>query len=86
MLQIVLIRPGTTDFDEQGRIQGTLDIPLNERGQIITDLCMRTATPGIFAAGDVRHASVRQLVASAGDGATAALTAVRYLQTGEWGS
>ena len=61
-------------------------VPLNERGQIITDLCMRTAVPGIFAAGDVRHASVRQLAASAGDGATAALTAVRYLQTGEWGS
>jgi probable phosphoglycerate mutase len=33
MLQIALIRPGTTDFDEQGRIQGTLDIPLNEQGR-----------------------------------------------------
>ncbi len=32
MLQIVLIRPGSTDYDQQGRIQGTLDIPLNERG------------------------------------------------------
>lgn len=32
MLQIVLIRPGSTDFDQQGRIQGTLDIPLNEQG------------------------------------------------------
>lgn len=32
MVQIVLIRPGSTDYDEQGRIQGTLDIPLNERG------------------------------------------------------
>ncbi len=33
MVQIVLIRPGSTDFDEQGRIQGTLDIPLSELGQ-----------------------------------------------------
>jgi probable phosphoglycerate mutase len=33
MTQIVLIRPGTTDFDQQGRIQGTLDIPLNEHGR-----------------------------------------------------
>jgi probable phosphoglycerate mutase len=33
MLRIVLVRPGTTDFDEQGRIQGTLDIPLNEQGR-----------------------------------------------------
>jgi phosphoserine phosphatase len=33
MLQIVLIRPGCTDYDEQDRIQGTLDIPLNEHGR-----------------------------------------------------
>jgi phosphoserine phosphatase len=32
MLQIVLIRPGSTDYDVQDRIQGTLDIPLNDRG------------------------------------------------------
>jgi len=32
MLQIVLIRPGATDYDVQERIQGTLDIPLNEQG------------------------------------------------------
>lgn len=29
----VLIRPGCTDFDEQNRIQGQLDIPLNSHGQ-----------------------------------------------------
>lgn len=33
MLRMVLIRPGSTDFDEQGRIRGTLDIPLNETGR-----------------------------------------------------
>jgi broad specificity phosphatase PhoE len=32
MLKIALIRPGTTDYDLQERIQGTLDIPLNEQG------------------------------------------------------
>ena len=32
MSRIVLIRPCSTDFDEQGRIQGTLDIPLNAQG------------------------------------------------------
>lgn len=32
MLTVVLIRPGSTDFDEQGRIQGTLDVPLNPQG------------------------------------------------------
>jgi phosphoserine phosphatase len=32
MLQIVLIRPGSTDYDVQDRVQGSLDMPLNERG------------------------------------------------------
>jgi len=32
MLRIVLIRPGSTDYDQQHRIQGSLDIPLNEQG------------------------------------------------------
>jgi thioredoxin reductase (NADPH) len=61
-------------------------VPLNGHGQIITDICMRTAVPGVLAAGDVRHASVRQLASSVGDGATAALAAIRYLQTGKWES
>ena len=33
MPQILLIRPGCTDFDEQHRIQGTLDLPLSPRGE-----------------------------------------------------
>ncbi|MBU4273247.1 MAG: histidine phosphatase family protein [Planctomycetes bacterium] len=33
MLNIVLIRPGSTDYDVQQRIQGSLDIPLNEQGE-----------------------------------------------------
>ena len=32
MFCIVLVRPGSTDLDQQGRIKGTLDLPLNERG------------------------------------------------------
>lgn len=32
MLNIILIRPGSTDFDDQGRITGTLDVPLNDCG------------------------------------------------------
>ncbi len=33
MSQILLIRPGSTDFDEQHRIQGTLDLPLTAQGE-----------------------------------------------------
>ena len=32
MVRFVMIRPGTTDFDDQGRIKGNLDIPLNSQG------------------------------------------------------
>ena len=61
-------------------------VPLDARGQIVTDLRMRTRVPGILAAGDVRAESARQLVTSAGDGATAALAAVEYLRSGHWPS
>ncbi len=33
MTQILLIRPGATEYDQQGRVQGTLDIPLCEDGR-----------------------------------------------------
>ncbi len=32
MLEVLLIRPGCTTFDEEGRIKGDLDIPLSLRG------------------------------------------------------
>lgn len=32
MISIVLIRPGATDYDVQGRVRGQLDIPLNAQG------------------------------------------------------
>ncbi|MEM7473471.1 MAG: histidine phosphatase family protein [Planctomycetota bacterium] len=32
MLEVLLIRPGCTTFDEEGRIKGALDIPLSELG------------------------------------------------------
>lgn len=33
MTKIVIIRPGCTDYDEQQRIQGSLELPLNSRGR-----------------------------------------------------
>jgi broad specificity phosphatase PhoE len=33
MLEVILIRPGSTDYDRQGRIQGTLEIPLSDEGR-----------------------------------------------------
>ena len=45
MVRIVLIRPGLTDFDEQGRIKGTLDIPLNARGANQVAQTIEAVTP-----------------------------------------
>lgn len=53
-------------------------LPL-ENGYIRTDEDMRTAIPGVFAAGDVRVKSLRQVVTAAADGAVAAVQAERYL-------
>ena len=47
--------------------------------RIKVDLMMRTSHDGIFAAGDIRQDSVALLPASAGDGVTAALAAVKML-------
>lgn len=49
-------------------------------GHVATDIWMRTPTEGLFAAGDIRQRSAAQLVTAAGDGATAAVAAHRYIQ------
>lgn len=54
-------------------------LPLDEIGHIITNENMETEVPGIFAAGDIRHNSGRQAITAAGDGATAAIYAEKYL-------
>ena len=40
---------------------------------------MRTQLPGLFAAGDIRTGAAGQAISAAGDGATAAVSAHRYL-------
>jgi len=54
-------------------------VPLDEAGFIVTDELMRTSAPGIFAAGDIRHNSFRQVITAAGDGAAAASSAFKFL-------
>jgi thioredoxin reductase (NADPH) len=56
-------------------------VTLDPAGHVTTDLMMRTSLAGVFAAGDIRAQSVRLLAAAAGDGATAAVAAFRYLQS-----
>jgi thioredoxin reductase (NADPH) len=54
-------------------------VKLDDNGSVITNERMETSVPGILAAGDVRSGSIRQLIAAAGDGAVAAISAERYL-------
>ena len=54
-------------------------LPLDEAGYVITNEKMETTVPGVFAAGDIRHNSPRQVVAAAGDGATAAIYAGKFI-------
>lgn len=56
--------------------EGKLEL---EGGYIVTDEDMRTSTPGVFAAGDVRKKSLRQVVTAAADGAIAATQAYKYI-------
>jgi thioredoxin reductase (NADPH) len=55
-------------------------VELDGAGHINTDLHLQTSVAGVFAAGDIRHASAALLAAAAGDGATAAVGAYRYLK------
>jgi thioredoxin reductase (NADPH) len=60
-----------------GFLQGL--VATDAEGHIVTDLMMRASRPGLFAAGDIRAGSVKMLASVAGDAATAAISAVRYL-------
>ncbi len=52
---------------------------LNDFGYIVSDEGCRTATEGVFVAGDCRTKTYRQIATAIADGATAALNACRYL-------
>ncbi len=54
-------------------------LPLDKAGAVITNSSMETEIAGIFAAGDIRRDSPRQVIAAAGDGATAAIGATKFL-------
>ena len=50
-------------------------------GYIVTDEEMHTSLPGVFAAGDVRKKTLRQVVTATADGAIAAESAIKFLTT-----
>jgi thioredoxin reductase (NADPH) len=55
-------------------------VRLDQQGFILTGLDFQTSTAGVFAAGDVRAGSTKQLVSAAGEGAAAALAIREHLR------
>jgi thioredoxin reductase (NADPH) len=67
------LRPNT------GYLEGV--VALSQEGFILVNDQMETGVPGVFAAGDIRAGSARQVSSAVGDGATAAISAERYLSS-----
>ena len=65
-------RPNTEVF--KGHVE------MDEKGYILTDPDMHTNVPGVFAAGDIRQKSLRQVVTACADGAIAAVQAGKYIE------
>jgi thioredoxin reductase (NADPH) len=59
-------------------VKGLADI--SESGYVISDDDMRTSVPGIFACGDVRKKTLRQISTAVGEAATAAFSAQHYVE------
>jgi thioredoxin reductase (NADPH) len=66
---------------QTGLLRGLAE--LDALDHVAVDQNMATSRPGLFAAGDIRQHSARQLATAAGDGVTAALAACEYLRRAE---
>ena len=60
-----------------GYLEGV--VKLDSIGSVVVSDKMETGVPGIYAAGDIRSNSIRQVIAAAGDGAVAAVNVERYI-------
>ena len=60
-----------------GYLKGIVNLDAN--GSVIINDKLETNVPGIFAAGDIRSGSIRQVIGAAGDGAMAAVNAGKYI-------
>jgi thioredoxin reductase len=54
-----------------GFVKGSVD--LDDRGLVLTEMGLQTSMQGVFAAGDVRSGSTKQLASAVSEGAAAAI-------------
>ncbi len=66
------VKPNSQSFANAVKVAGN--------GQVIVDQSMATSVPGIYAIGDIRQNSARQVATAVGDGATAAIAAFKYIR------
>jgi len=52
---------------------------MDDNGNVVVDLNMNTSIKGLFAAGDIRTKASKQVICAAGDGATAGIQALEYV-------
>lgn len=67
--------------DSYGFILTGHDLSHDKSNSQTQPLAFETSTPGIFAAGDVRHGSVKQVASAVGEGAAASISIREYLRT-----
>jgi probable phosphoglycerate mutase len=88
MVQILLIRPGTTEYDQQGRVQGTLDIPLCEDGrqevEKMVDELRGKPIDAIYASPCQAAVQTAEAVATAFDVKTKTIDKLQNVDQGLW--
>jgi thioredoxin reductase (NADPH) len=76
---------GYADLDPHGFVRTGHDVfhSLRKGNMALDPLAFETSVPGIFAAGDVRHGSTKQVASAVGEGAAASISIREFLQRSE---
>ncbi len=56
-------------------------LEMDEQNYVVTNKLMETSVKGVYAAGEIQDSVFRQVATSVGQGAAAAMSAIRYLET-----
>lgn len=88
MIQILIIRPGTTEYDEQGRIMGRLNIPLSRGGAVQVAQTVRELSEipvdTIYATPSQSSLETAEAVAKANNTRVRPIESLRNLDPGLW--
>ena len=91
-MKIVLVRPGVTDYDDQGRMKGRLDLPMNDRGvaqvdttvEELNSILATTGLDSVFCGPDQASRDTADLLAVAQDTKVKVIDRLCNLDVGLW--